>query len=432
MWYASGSGSIDATTGIASALSAGIGSVQYVMPTSGCLADTATAAVTINAPGVIGATTVAVGHTITLSSITTGGTWSVSAASSAVIDPVTGALTGISTGTILATSTMTGCYASSFVTYAVTITPADEISGSVYFAPTSYTGNIRVWLITYASSILTAIDSAYVYSSGASAHYNLGPEPTNNYRIKAAAIDSMTATAGYVPTYHTSSFYWSTADVLSHTAGTGDCWQNINMIAGIPTSGPGFIGGDVTTGANKGTTTGMPVDGLMMYLLDASNTLYQSTRTDAAGHYSFSNIPSGTYHVFPDSLNYATTPYTGITITSGSPSYSVASFIQHTLSKTITPIPVGISNVSTANASVVAFPNPSSGKVNIAWQVPAAQVADIIVTDITGRVVTTSTMNMTTGAGSSNLNLGTLVEGLYTVSVRSADINYTTKVQMQH
>ncbi len=436
VWYASGAVSVNASTGIASALSAGIGSVQYVMTASGCPADTATAAVTIDAPGVVGAisgaTTVAVGHTITLSSTTTGGTWSVPAASAAVIDPVTGALTGVSTGTILATYTMTGCYEPSFVTYAVTITPADEISGTVYFAPTTYTGNIRVWLIAYSAPMLTAIDSVDIYSPGSSAAYQFLDKPAGTYRIKAAPLDGPATGTGFIPTYFTSSLYWNTADVVTHATGTVNAGNNINLMTGTITAGPGFIGGDVTTGANKGTTTGMPVDGMMMYLLDASNTLYQSTRTDAAGHYSFSNIPSGTYYVFPDSLNYATTPYTGITITSGSPSYPVASFIQHTLSKTITPIPVSISNVSTANASVVVFPNPSSGKVNIAWQVPAAQVADITVTDVTGRVVMISTLNMTTGAGSSDLKLGNLVSGLYTITVRSADINYTAKVQVQH
>ena len=201
-------------------------------------------------------------------------------------------------------------------------------------------------------------------------------------------------------------------------------------MTGTVTTGPGFIGGDVTTGANKGTTDGVPVSNLMMYLLDATGTLYQSTRTDALGHYSFSNIPTGTYYVFPDSLNYATTPYTGITLTSANPSFAVASFIQHTLSHTITPIPVGISNVTAGTASVVIFPNPTSGKVNIAWQVPAAQVADVVVTDVTGRIVMANTLNMTAGAGTADLNLGNLVNGLYTISVRSADVNYTAKVQL--
>ncbi len=397
----------------------------------------ATVSATINVsnttdPGTLsGDSTMFVGDILYLYPSVTGGVWATSSSSVATVD-ADGNIYGVSPGAATVQYTVSGCGGAATITAPLTVTPFDGISGDINFSGTPYFGWVKVWLITYASSVLTAVDSAFVYSNGTSAHYDFWSEPTNDYRIKAAAIDSVGTSVGYIPTYHTSSFYWSTADVLSHTAGTGDCWQNINMITGIPTSGPGFIGGDVTTGANKGTTTGMPVDGMMMYLLDASNTLYQSTRTDAAGHYSFSNIPAGTYYVFPDSLNYATTPYTGIVITSGSPTWSAASFIQHTFSKTITPIPVSVSNVSTANASVVVFPNPSSGKVNIAWQVASAQKAEVTVTDITGRVVLSNTLDMSTGAGSSVADMSALISGLYTISVKSAELNYNTKIQVQH
>ena len=57
-------------------------------------------------------------------------------------------------------------------------------------------------------------------------------------------------------------------------------------------------------------------------------------------------------------------------------------------------------------------------------------MADVVVTDVTGRIVMANTLNMTAGAGTADLNLGNLVNGLYTISVRSADVNYTAKVQL--
>jgi uncharacterized protein YjdB len=425
---------IDAT-GTVYTTSSGTAIISYEI--SGlCNAAVVTDTIAVNAttsPGTIsGATSVMEGYTIPLAATVSGGVWSVSSSVIASIDATTGVLHGLSAGSVTVTYTPSGCYSPAFVTYNVTVVPADVISGSVYFAPTTYTGNIRVWLIAYSAPMLTAIDSVDIYSPGSSAAYQFLNEPAGTYRIKAAPLDGPLTGTGFIPTYFTSSMYWNTADVVTHVTGTVNAGNNINLMTGTITSGPGFIGGDVTTGANKGTSTGMPVDGLMMYLLDATNTLYQSTRTDAAGHYSFSNIPSGTYYVFPDSLNYATTPYTGIVITSGSPTYSAASFIQHTLSKTITPIPVGISTVTTSNTSVVVFPNPTSGKVNIAWQVSSSQKAEMIVSDITGRVVISNTLDMAAGAGSAVVDLGNLVSGLYTVTVKSADLNYNTKIQVQH
>lgn len=115
--------------------------------------------------------------------------------------------------------------------------------------------------------------------------------------------------------------------------------------------------------------------------------MLQPARIKATGFNSFSSLPYGTYYVFPDSLNYATTPYNSIILNTTSSSFTAANFIQHILSKTITPIPVAIGNVTAATASVVTFPNSTIGKVNIAWQEPVTEEATVVVTDVAGKVV---------------------------------------------
>ena len=222
--------------------------------------------------------------------------------------------------------------------------------------------------------------------------------------------------------------------MIAHTSGTSDLNKDINMMTGTVTSGPGFIGGDVTTGANKGTAGGVPVKGLIMYIFDATTSqLIQSVRTDATGAYSFSNLPVGaTYYIFPDSLNYRTTPFTSIALTAAAPSMTVASFTQHTISKTITPGSVGVENVGSSATSVLAFPNPTNGRVNIVWQLPAAQVAAVAVCDAAGRAVFTRNIDMTQGAGSTQIDLSALTNGLYIITVKSAALNYNSKIQVQH
>lgn len=440
-WSSSSPAASIATTSGSSAVILGVSvgtvAISYTAATS-CGSSTAVATLSVinttDAGTISGASSVQAGNYTYLSETVTGGTWSVSPSSVATIN-ASGMVTGVAVGSAIVTYTTTGCGGTASATFPISVTPFDGIAGDISFGSATTYSAVKVWLITLTGTTLAAVDSTTVYCSGTSVHYAFGPQPTNSYRIKAALPDStgFAGWTGFIPTYHTSSFYWNTADVLSHTSGTGDLGVNINMMTGTVTSGPGFIAGDVTTGANKGTSTGMPVQNLMMYCVDnATGALYAAVRTNSAGHYSFSNLPVGVYKIFPDSLNYATTTYDNINITSGGASYSAASFIQHTLSKTITPIPVGVGNVTTAEATVVAAPNPTTGKVSIKWQLPADQHATVVVADITGRVVMNSTLNMTTGAGSSDLNLGNLVNGLYTISVRSADISYTTKIQVQH
>lgn len=425
---------------IITGLAIGAADITYTVPgIGGCGPSTAVATVNVTNttdPGTIytSSSTIVAGETEWMSSTVFGGTWSVSPASVATIDPVSGVLTGISAGVATVVYTVDGCGGPASVTYDVTVTPFTGISGHVNFGSGAYTGYVKVWLISYAAPMLEAVDSAMVYASGTSVDYRFSYEPSGDYRIKASTGDSLLGTTGYIPTYHTSDFYWSTATVLTHAATVGDINQDINMMTGTVTSGSGFVAGDVTAGANKGTTTFLPVEGMKVFIMDAATMqMIQGTTTDAAGHYTFSNLPYGTYRVFPEAINYATTPYTSITVSAANPSYSTAGFKQHTISHTITPIPVAVADVETVSSTkVVAFPNPTSGKVNIAWQVASAQKAEVTVSDITGRVVLSNTLDMSAGAGSTVTDISALVSGLYTISVKSADLNYNTKIQLQH
>ena len=382
----------------------------------------------ISGPG-----TVLQGNYINLTDSVSGGTWSCSPSTVATIDPTTGVLTGLNAGTVVVTYTVIGCSGPATAIYTVIVTPFDGISGNINFGTSYPLGRVKVWLITYVPPMLTAVDSVILSGPGMSLAYQFAGIVSDSYRVKAA-LDTVLVGTGFVPTYHNSSFYWYSANVIAHTAGTADLNKNINMMTGILTSGPGFIAGDVTTGANKGTTGGVPVEGLLMYIVNsATNQLIQGTRTDAAGHYSFSNLPVGaTYYIFPDSLNYLTTPFTSIALTAGAPSMTAAGFIQHTISKTITPTTVSVGNTSSSATSVLAFPNPTNGRVNIVWQLPAAQVAAVAVCDAAGRAVFTRNIDMTQGAGSTQIDLSALTNGLYIITVKSAALNYNSKIQVQH
>ncbi len=370
---ASTSGTAGTVTGIAA------GTATITFTTSGTCGSgytprTITVSNTTTTPVISGSTTVNTGATTTLYGSPAGGTWSGSGSVATIT--TTGLVTGVSSGTAVLTYTYTGCGGAASATYTVTVSAINGISGYVNFTGSAYYGSVKVWLINYnpTTMYLGAIDSLSLVTGGSSSvHYQFLGLATDSYRVKAAIVDtfSTTATTGYIPTYHTSSFYWYNANVIYHNSGTADINDDINMVSGTPTSGPGFIAGYVYAGANKstGTATTIPVIGLHMHVLNAtSNQLIESVITDINGHYSFGNLPVGTYYIFPDSLNYKTTAYTGITLTSGASSMSAANFTQHTVSQTITPNTTGISNINSTTSTVFAFPNPTSGKLNLQWQ----------------------------------------------------------------
>ncbi len=109
---------INITTGIVSGIAAGTPTITYTLPT-GCFV---TFNITVNPTpvAITGATNVCIGSTTTLVDLTSGGTWSSSAAAVATINAGSGLVTGVTAGTVTMTYTLAaGCYA----TYAMTVNP---------------------------------------------------------------------------------------------------------------------------------------------------------------------------------------------------------------------------------------------------------------------------------------------------------------------
>ncbi len=114
-------GTIDATTGVFSASStAGTSTLTY---TIGYCSITGTATVGITSPGSIsGTTTTCFGSATTLTNATSGGAWSSSAPSIATVNPSSGLVTGVSSGTATITYS-TGCGSDATTGYTVNGSP---------------------------------------------------------------------------------------------------------------------------------------------------------------------------------------------------------------------------------------------------------------------------------------------------------------------
>jgi len=439
----SSSSTATATVGSAGGLVIGVsaGTVDITYSVTGACGtgyavQTVTVSTSAPSPGTIsGGATVAMGATDALSEAVSGGTWTSSNTAIATVGASSGVVTGVSAGTVSITYVVTGC-SSAYTTYTITVTPIDRISGYVHFSGGPLdSGYTKVWLITYnpSDSLLEASDSVTLYAAGTSQYYQFLGEVTDSYRVKAAYYPVTFTSTGYIPTYHTSSFYWNSADVFYHISGTNNDSEDINMAYGSVTAGAGFISGNVFSGANRGTSVTVPAVGLLIFVLNSSGNVLQQAYTDASGNFSFSNLPvPGTYTIYPEALNYATTAYTGISLTTAASSMETANFGQHTRSLTILPITTGIKNLTSSVSSVTAFPNPTNGKLNIQWNENATEKGSVTVTDITGRVVYTSSINMNLGTGSSQLDLSGLINGVYLISIKSGTISYNNKIELQH
>ncbi len=114
--------SATSSTGTFHGTTSGTTTVTYTLSTTGCIV---TQAITVNpVPATItGPSSVCVGNYVTLSTASTGGTWSITPTSFGTIDPSTGVMRGLFPGTTIVRysfpASTTGCY----TTYTVTVNP---------------------------------------------------------------------------------------------------------------------------------------------------------------------------------------------------------------------------------------------------------------------------------------------------------------------
>jgi len=302
-------------------------------------------------------------------------------------------------------------------------TPQNVISGAIWVDSTSTLDSYKVWLIEFdsATNILSAVDSTIVGAFAGYGNYHFNNVAAGAYRTKAARLNGPTSGIGHVPTYHDSALLWSNANVISHTGGT-TTGKNIYMKTGTLTSGPGFIGGNVLQGANKGTANG--IKGMNILLLDASDNVISYAITDANGEYSFPSLPTGKYKVHPEDMNYTTTPVV-VDITNNKLSHNAVYFERSKSQMTIVPVAVGVTDVNNKALAFSVYPNPAKNVVTINWANYSDDMATVVITDISGKKVISTQVEMSNNA---SVNVSELQTGFYFMNVATEFGNHTQKL----
>jgi type IX secretion system substrate protein/Big-like domain-containing protein len=310
----------------------------------------------------------------------------------------------------------------------------NRISGFITFGgPTPDTMDMKVWLIQFdpSDSSITALDSTITCNVDSIGYYEFDGKPAGTYLAKAKLIyGNVPGATGYVPTYSLSTPNWYSGATVAHTSGSDSL--HMNMIYGIVPTGPGFISGFVYSGAGKGTSSGIPVPGMLVQLHDNSSNALTYTYTDMSGAYSFSGLGYNDYVIYPEDYDYNTVASATISLSSSHPVATAVDFKQFINSRIIVPFtaPSSVATVSNTDAISV-YPNPTNGLLNIQWQNLVQGNANVTITDILGREVSKTNLSIDDASGKKQINVNELKDGIYEVSVQSGTIYFSCKLMVQ-
>jgi|GEM_PF-6457564 hypothetical protein len=278
---------------------------------------------------------------------------------------------------------------------------------------------VRIWVISYdsAAQTLTAVDSATKVGPAGNVSHSFIGIPNGTYLVKAALISGPHMPA-VMPTYDSSSLSWSGArNILLYN---GVAHSQVMMLAGSNPGGPGFVGGSVLMGANKTAGPGDPVQGVSLFLQNASGQNIAYAVTGADGKYSFANIPLGIYKVVPEMLNYYGHAFNNVVINSGQQSNTAVNFkSEH---NQITPeAATGVSNIQ-KTALLTVFPNPAKEQVLISGKGLGQGQLTINIFDATGKLVSSQQVQLENSSIHLPINTSRLAPGSYQLSIRGAQV----------
>ncbi|MEL6675419.1 MAG: PKD domain-containing protein [Bacteroidota bacterium] len=151
------------------------------------------------------------------------------------------------------------------------------------------------WQIAFDSvaGTLTAVDS--VVTTPNNFGLAIFPQREGTFRLKMA-LDTLSPAYGlYLPTYYGDSLLWNQATVVTPQSFP---LLDLRLQPGINLGGPGFIGGQVSQGANRGV--GDPLQGLDVLLTDLQGKPLAFVETDSLGAYGFNKLDTGTYIIWVD------------------------------------------------------------------------------------------------------------------------------------
>lgn len=300
------------------------------------------------------------------------------------------------------------------------------ISGTVSAGTPNYPADYGlVYLITYDSqtNLLTAVDTTTLDSAG---FYVFCDIPAGEYLIKAALTPNSIYYSNFLPTYYGNSLFWDYAQSVQVGPNLTFPYAPITLIAGNNPGGPGFIGGDVTQGANKTSGPGDPVESVLVMLLDINDDPIAYTYTNAQGEFQFANVAYGTYKVYAEVTGLPTYPAI-VTVDANNVSFSNI-HIYHNTNEITTGV-IELDNNKVVRISEI-YPNPTNGDAFINFELMEAAEVTINVFSATGQLVSSETVQLGVNANQVEIDTDNLNRGLYMVKFTEINGQFSFNKQM--
>jgi hypothetical protein len=360
------------STGIVVGVSAGTATVTFTASGTYCTANTV---VTINGtPAAIGGlATACIGATTTLTNTTSGGSWSSGNTSIAIIDAVTGVVTGATAGSVIMTyATGSGCYK----TRALTVGTATVAIVGTTTACVGGTSTLTSWGTGTWSSSNTAVATIPTATTGTVQGMSAGTAiitflPTGN----CPAVTTVTVVTPPAPITGTTVICSGQTSSLSTTS-TGGTWSSSNTAVAAVGSATGIVSGVGNSGtvtityaynATCRTTTNFTVKtlpnvigGTYSVCATAATTLSDVT---AAGTWSSSNTAVATVGT---GINWGYGAVSGLTAGTTTISYTIsATGCARSVVVTVDPCSRPMGNETTTTSAFELYPNPTTGSFTV-------------------------------------------------------------------
>ncbi len=239
------------------------------------------------------------------------------------------------------------------------------------------------------------------------------------------SIDSLDALSSYTVCMTTVS-YWDTCSVTVCETIVLDP-DPTGWIEGYVFDNSDEIGGGNGQGEVERvmSSNGEPLPGAIIELVDWNGNVLESVVTDVDGKYSFTQLYFGDFHIHVNIDGATHVPY----LVSISPTSQFANEINFELRQD-GEVVLGTDELDWAT-NVMLLPNPTKGDVSLSMNLTKNAEIQIVVSDMTGRNISSQSYSTTQGIFTESLDLNGLASGVYLVSIVSGNEVLTRKVVKQ-
>lgn len=308
----------------------------------------------------------------------------------------------------------------------ITLCPSlqDEfITGSVVYDDPSSPGNDTatcgtVYFYDPAANPSVPVDSLELAST---APFHWLPTGNGPYTARYVPCGALVNSVGAMPTYYPSAAFGANADTLSVGTANPNIFHLLQDTAQL--QGPVTITGFIYDGAKADKALGVP--DVSVFLKNTADDIIAYTQTNASGKYTFTDLPYGTYVVYPEIPGVTTTPYT-VTVNAGDSTEFLASFIY--AGDEITPIisQAGITEPDVLSVRVA--PNPTADVAYLSLHSMQGQTIRAYMADMQGKTVWQYGTAVGKGQQTLTLDFSAVVPGVYSLHIGGNKWNTTRKI----